>query len=196
MDQSFEFSLRPSLFHSKKTLLITPHFVEWDNINFSKFEMAELRYGVKGINGVGFINGRRYCIDIRSLTGKIITIRFITLYGVGKKALDEKFNSILQALFTNFINEIAGRYLESFYKKIDFILLGVVVSQEGIQLNNKFYIIPWADVGTKRYWHYCTLFSNSQPSIYKAFTYLTDWNTGVLYSVVRAILKRKNLLEE
>lgn len=76
----------------------------------------------------------------------------------------------------------------------DFSILGVIFSQSGIQLDKKSDIISWIDLGTKNYNTYYSLFSKSDSKKYKLFYYLSDWNTVVLYSVSRSILKAKKLL--
>ena len=101
----------------------------------------------------------------------------------------EKYKLILSALFENFLNDILLYLIAKFNHKIDFKLLGVVFTQEGIILDNKSDIISWFDLGTKNYWTYFSVFSTSDPNKYKAFQYLTDWNTVVLYSVTRHIIK-------
>ncbi|MEI9959520.1 MAG: hypothetical protein WDM90_25100 [Ferruginibacter sp.] len=99
MPQIHEFIVKPSLFASPKKLSIQPAFIEFNNINFSKLEIAELRYGVKAIKGYRFVIGRTYCIDIRNTDGKIIKLRLSSLYSVRKKLLNEKYATIVNALF-------------------------------------------------------------------------------------------------
>jgi len=40
------------------------------------------------------------------------------------------------------------------------------------------------------------MFSKSDPNYYRAFEYLNDWNTAILYSVSRQILKEKGFWNE
>ena len=194
MIQPLKLFLKSTIFDKEKVLTIDPEFVEYDGINFSKFEIAEIRYGIKSINGYRFRIGRIYCIDIKSLNGNILKFRLKSLYRIRIKKLEEKYKLILNALFKNYLNDISLTYIKMFNDKIDFSILGVTFSQSGIQLGKKSDIISWIDLGTKNYNSYYSLFSNSDSKNYKLFYYLSDWNTVVLYSVSRSILKAKKLL--
>jgi hypothetical protein len=186
--------LKPTIFDSEKNIVITPEAIEFDNTSLSKFEISELRYGVKAIRGYRFRIGRIYCVDIKSFTGVIIKIRLKSIYRIRKNQLGQKYKAILEAVFDNFINDISQSFIQKFKKGIDFNLLGVTFMQEGILLDKKYKIITWQDLGTKNYLSYYSLFSKEDSNKYKAFYYLSDWNTIVLYSVSRHILKEKKLL--
>jgi hypothetical protein len=182
------------MFDNEKLLMIEPGFIEFDNNRWSKQEIAELCYGVKGIRGYSFVIGRIYCIDIKNTSGNIIKIRLKSLYRVRRKQLGEKYRLILSTLFENFINDISLSFIEKFKNKVEFTILGVTFTQEGIIFGNLSETISWFDLGTRNYRTYYSLFSNQDPRKYKTFQYLTDWNTVVLYSVSRSILKLKGLL--
>ena len=193
MVQSLTLTLKETIFAKESTLTISPESLEYQNISLSKFEIDEIRYGVKAIRGSMFRIGRIYCIDAKSLSGTIMKIRLKSLYGIREKTLGEKYRLIVKALLENFINPICQSFINLFKSKIDFDLLGITFTQEGIILEKKTRVIPWYDLGTKNYSRYYTIFSKGNPNNYKAFYYIEDWNTAVLYSVSRYILKAKKL---
>jgi len=194
MAQLHEFIVKPSLFASPKKLSIHPAFIEFNNINFPKLEIAELRYGVKAINGYRFVIGRTYCIDIRNADGKIIKLRWSSLYSVRKKLLNQKYAAIVNALFENYFNEIITNFIQSFFDRASFILLGNTFTQEGIILSKTDEVIDWNDVGTRDFRNYFLIFSKSQSDKYSSFYYLADWNTIVLKTVTRYILESKGMV--
>lgn len=194
MAQTFKSFLKSSIFDKGKLLILEPEYIEFGDIKFSKFDIAELRYGIKAIKGYRFRIGRIYCIDIKSLDGRIIKIRLKSLYRVRRVLLGKKYKQIVETLFANYINDISLSYIKQFNNKIDFTLLGNSFSQEGLILDQTNELISWFDLGTKNYYSYYSLYSIANPTKYKAFQYLTDWNTIVLYSVSREILKSKKLL--
>jgi hypothetical protein len=195
MSRSVELLIKPTIFDKEKPLIIKPEFIEFDNKNLSKFEINELRYGVKAIQGYRFRIGRIYCIDIKNFTGTIIKIRLKSIYRINKKKLGQKYKMILDALFENFFNDISTGFMKNFKDGIEFDLSGIKFTKEGILIDKKSDIILWRDLGTKNYSTYYSLFSKSNPNRYKALNYLTDWNTSVLYSVSRTILKQKHLIQ-
>ena len=194
MAQTLKLSLKSSIFHKAKQLIIEPEYIEFDDKSFSKFDIAEMRYGIKAIKGYRFRIGRVYCIDIKNLDGSIIKIRLKSLYRIRRILLGKKYKQIVETLFDNFINDISLSYIKKFNDKVNFILLGNSFTQEGIILSQTNEIISWFDLGSKDYYGYYSLFSITNPNKYAAFYYLTDWNTIVLYSVSREILKSKKLL--
>lgn len=169
MVQSLTLTLKETVFSKKNTLTISPEYFEYQNISLSKFEIDEIRYGVKAITGSMFRIGRIYCIDVKSLSGNIMKIRLKSLYGIRKKRLNEKFTSILDALWENFMQDLVEHFINLFRSKVDFYLVGISFTQEGILPDKKSQVIPWNDLGTKNYSRYCAIFSKGNPNNYKAF---------------------------
>lgn len=195
MAQSYIVTLNTAWLLRKRLLTITPDFIDFKNKNFSKFEIAEIRYGLQPIHGLRTRIGRMYCIDVMSLSGKIIKIRFTVLYGIGRKKADGIYSSVVNILFENFFSEISEQYINAFFRNEEVALLGVKLTSKGLVLREKTDPVPWEDIGIRNYWSYCTIIVISNPSVYRSFTYLSDWNAIVLYSIMKYILKSKNLLE-
>lgn len=194
MAQSLTLTLKETIFNKESTINITPELLEYQNISLSKFEIDEIRYGVKAIDGYRFRIGRIYCIDVKSLSGTVLRIKLKSVYGIRKKILGEKYRAIVNALFENYFNFVTQSFINLFENQVDFDILGITFTQEGILLDKKSQIIPWEDLGTKNYSRYYAIFSKENRNNYKALYYLEDWNTAVLYSVSRYILKAKKLL--
>lgn len=194
MAQSLTLNLKETIFEKETTLIISPESIEYQNESLSKFEIDEIRYGVKFIRGYSFYIGRIYCIDIKSVSGTIMKIRLKSLYSIRKKRLGEKYNAILQALWGNYMWNVAESFINIFKSKNDFDLLGIIFTQDGVMFNKKSDLIPWEELGTKNYSGYYAIFSKTNHNNYKAFYYLEDWNTAILYSVLRYILNAKKLI--
>lgn len=82
-------------------------------------------------------------------------------------------------------------YLRQFRAGQSLELLGVSLNSQGVLFDEKVGRISWDFLGTKRYWHYYTLYSEEVPDNYRAFVFLEDWNAGVLRALIEAILKEK-----
>lgn len=82
MAQTLQLIVKSSIFDKENSLTINPEFIQYKNINFSKFEITDVRYGIKAIKGYRFRIGRIYCIDIKGLDGTVIKIRLKSLYRV------------------------------------------------------------------------------------------------------------------
>ncbi|WP_188933179.1 hypothetical protein [Puia dinghuensis] len=83
------------------------------------------------------------------------------------------------------------KYLEQFRDGQPVELLGVSLNSQGVLFDEKAGRISWNFLGTKRYWHYYTLYSEEAPKNYRAFVFLDDWNAGVLRGLIEVILKEK-----
>lgn len=193
MPRPLTLTIKETALSKRKKLVITPESVEFKNKSLAKGDIDEIRYGVKFIRGFEFYIGRIYCIDIKSLSGVVMKIRFTSLYGIRKKRLDRKYSMIVDSLWDNHMREVAESFITLFKNDITFELLGVIFSREGILLTKQSPLILWEDVGTKDYYRYYAIFSKTNPHNYRGFYYRDDWNTGILYSVSKYILGVKNL---
>jgi hypothetical protein len=202
--QTIKLTIKSSILDRYRQLVIDKNYIEFgDNeliatppTKFNKEDITGFRYGIKWINGYQFTIGRTYCIDIQNKNGKIIKLRLKSLYGVRKKQLTNKYIQIVNALHDCFFDDLSRQYLTKFNENIEFELGGLLFSQKGISFKANSDAIPWEDIGTASYRTYYTIYPKSDPNQYKAFEYLYHWNTGVVYSVSRQILKNKGMYIE
>jgi len=82
-------------------------------------------------------------------------------------------------------------YLRQFEEGRPVELLGVSLNSHGVLFDKKLGWVGWNFLGTKRYWHYYTLYSEESPNDYRAFVFLDDWNAGVLRGLIEVILREK-----
>ena len=101
----------------------------------------------------------------------------------------DKYVKIANALLRYYFDALALQHIESFQNNQPIEILGVKIDSDGVLFDQKIGKISWNFLGTKRYHTYYTLFSEVDPNKYKAFEYLTHWNTSLLESVIEAILK-------
>lgn len=194
-----EFTVRSTILDRPRLLVIDPGYLTFDDQNlataaptrFLKEEINAVRYGVKSIDGYRFRIGRIYCIDIRDVSGRIIKIRLKSIYRVRIKSLEAKYNAIVKALFQHYFHAIIRDYLQQFNEGQSIELPDVELNQEGVLFDSKVGWIKWDFLGTKRYWHYYTLYSLEKPDQYKSFVFLEDWNAGILYGLIESILRQK-----
>jgi hypothetical protein len=194
-----EFLVRSTILDRPRLLVIDPQFVEFDDqdreseppTKFLTTEIEGLRYGVKVINGYSFRIGRIYCIDIRDVSGRVIKIRLKSVYRVRRKLLGEKYQEITNSLFKYYFHDMIRQYLRQFQEGQSVELLGVKLNQHAVLFDQKVGWVGWDFLGTRRYWHYYTLYSEESPDNYRAFVFLDDWNAGVLRGLIEVILKEK-----
>jgi hypothetical protein len=82
----------------------------------------------------------------------------------------------------------------------EFRIGDVTFTKENIELNisgifnQKKVSIPWNKIRTKSYYSYFSIYSIENPSdINRGYNYKEDWNTNVLHSVLRTILRDKGI---
>jgi hypothetical protein len=174
--------------YSKKRLLT----------QIKKEELSNVRFGINWIQGRYFTIGRLYSLDLGSNTNQIMKIRLRSIYGINKIILGKKYDEILNTLYEFYLFDKISDYVNNINKGTDIEIAGIVFSGEGITLDPKKSngLITWDDLGSRAYTYYYTLFSNSKPEYYKAFTYLTDWNAVLVYSISRQILMEKGFYKE
>jgi hypothetical protein len=197
--EMLELMVRPTILDRPRLVVIHPEYLEFDDqdrvsevpTRILKTEIEGLRYGVKSIQGYRFRIGRTYCIDVRDTSGRIIKIRLKSVYRVRLKLLNEKYLSIVNALYRHYFHEKTLEYFEQFRDGQTVELLGVNLNSQGVLFDEKVGRVSWNFLGTKRYWHYYTLYSEESPHNYRAFVFLDDWNAGVLRGLIETILREK-----
>lgn len=200
---------RGFLDNRKRQLIIKPDFIQFENkdlisdsyTRFEKEEITALRYGIKWISGYQFIIGREYQIYIQSKDNQTLKINFKSLYGIRKTELNQLYSNIINAIWKFYFDEIIDRLLLKFQNGENIEVGQVHISEKGLTITSsgifkeqrKF--ISWENVGTRDYQTYFNIHSNEDvANINMGFSYLKDWNTAVLYSVVRTILRDKQLI--
>jgi hypothetical protein len=204
MTSTLNIKIKSSFLDRDRQLIIDKDYIEFDNkdliseppTKFLKQDIVSFRHGVKWINGYQFVIGRIYCVDVLSSSGEAMKMRLKSLYGINKKKVTTKYSQIVNALYDNIFDHITKEYLKQFSESKEFEILGVRFTNDGLNINDKQGVIPWEDLGTKSYSTYYALFSKAKPNRYKAFEFLNDWNTGILYSVSMQILKEKGYVAE
>lgn len=189
-----EIEIKPNLLDRDRKLIVTPDIVTYEDSNwkdipnttFNIGEIEGLRFGVEPIQGYVLTIGRRYCVDIKGFDGRLMKIRFTSLYGIRSEQLHEKYVSILNALFNTHQEDIINRHIESFNRNSFVEILGTSFKTEKVTLNG--INILYDDLGFKEYKGYYALFSKNNPKLYKTYSYLKDWNSAVVYSLSKQLL--------
>lgn len=190
-----------------RELIISEEFLKFENkdivnntfTTFKKNQIAEYRFGVKWIKFY-LVFGREYIIEIRNFDGEIIKINYKTYFGRKKEKYHELCNQILSGLWENYFDQIASNYIKKHENGEEFSIGDVTFLAEGIiiKTNSSFRqkkaLIPWDKIRTKTYATYFAIYAVDNASITnRGYSYLTDWNTAILRSVVITLLKRKNI---
>lgn len=205
----FQLSIKRGFLNNReRQLIINPEFIKFECndklsnefVQFNKQEITEYRYGIKWIKGIEFTIGREYQIFIRNRDNNILKINFKSLYGFKKNELHKNYVSILNLLWDYYFSDISLNYINKFHRNEEFNIDNVsftkdylTISVNGI-LKGKKISIPWEKVRTKDYYTYFAIYSIDEPAnINRGYSYLDEWNTGLLYSVVRSILDFKKI---
>lgn len=191
-----EISLRPLLFGKARHLRLSESAIELNGQTINKSELTEFRHGIRWISGIHLTIGRIYCIDIRASNGREIRIRLRSIYGIRKKEKNDQFFQLIHYLYDHYFDDISRSYLKRFQSNEPFVIAGVDFSDTGVRFNTTSGWVKWEDLQTNSYQTYYALSSKQDPANYRAFVYLDDWNTGVLYSVSRSILQEKGYYGE
>jgi len=204
MTLKLQFTLKSSIFDRPRRLTLDPDYLEFDDkdlvssppARFLKEEIEGLRFGINWARGYSFNFGRIYCIDIRNEANQVIRLRLRSYYGIRKRKLGEEYVKIANLLYRYYFYDLTQHYLRLFENNIPFDILRVNFSAEGIIFDKKVGPIPWDFLGARSYKTYYSLFSKTNPTQYKAFDYIHDWNVCVLEGVTAQIITQKSLARE
>lgn len=203
---SLETTIKRSFFdNSNRELIINSEYIKFEDKDhknnsfsiFKKEEITDYRYGIRWINGFKFIIGREYQIFIKNNNNDIIKINFSTYYGRKINEYHKKYVKITEHLWDNFFKDIAISYIEKLKNGESFTIGKIEFSNEGILFSNgilkkSISKIDWQDLETKNYQTYFAIFSKNNPAnINCCLYYKDDWNTAIIYSIIRTYLKEK-----
>lgn len=209
MSTEFKTKYKRSLLDSDSIELhLHPNFIEHVNKNmnnsittFKLSDIKEFRYGVRWYHYY-FIFGREYQIYVRNYNNEVIKINFSTYFKRKKKIYSQLYSELIDSLWKLYFYPQVDAYLKEFEAGEIFQIGETNINPEGIiirvseltKLDRQ--LIPWKDVRTRDYATYFSIYSAQNPrAIHRGYSYKEDWNTAVLYSVVRTIL-RDNKIEE
>ncbi len=120
--------------------------------------------------------------------------------GRNRETLHKLYAEIVDSLWDYYFVHIINDCLEKYNMGEEFSIGDVLFSKDFIKLNvsgifnQKRIIIPWEKVRTKNYHTYFSIYSTENAAeINRGYNYKDDWNTSVLYSVIRSILQNKGI---
>jgi hypothetical protein len=193
--------------NAPRKLILNPKFIQFESNDlttnlytiFDKNEISEFRYGMKWIT-FKITFGREYFVYIKNNQNKIIKINFATYFGRRKKEYHKLYSDIVQNLREIYFNEKVIELLKKYEKNEEFTIGEVAFNKDGIKIKVSGIVslaektIEWNNIRTKTYISYFSIYSAEEPSkTNRGYSYLNDWNTSVLYSVLRTILKNKGI---
>lgn len=168
-------------------------------ITFQKNEIAQYHFGVNWMR-YKFVFGREYVISIKNHNNQVIKINFKTYFGRRKKEYHKLCNEILASLWEFYFGDIATNYIHRQELGEEFKIGEVTFTKDGLNilstasLKSKNEFIPWEKVRTRSYATYFAIYSKEDAmNINRGYSYLNDWNTNVLHSVVKTIMLRKKI---
>ena len=202
MQQIIQIIIKSAIFDRERLLTIHPDYVEFDNaavksstpVKFLRKNIVSFRHGIRWMDG--FIASSIFCIDICNEDDEVIEIRLKSIYGLRENEMVEKYTAILNALYKNYFDDLSRSYLKQLASGNEFSILDIQFNKNGIYLNDNPELLLWKDIEVKVYYTYYSIYSLSGDKAYKIIEPLTEWNAGVLYSVLMQLLKYNKLLEK
>lgn len=171
-----------------------------DRLFLKNHEIQNIRFGIENIRGFEFNIGRLYEVFLKDEHSKVMKIAFSSLYGYQRTNRDELYIELLNSLWNSFFEEKYNFFMNAFEQAISFQIGYVLFNPIGIEILNPIFKsksnlrIKWEDLQTEDYVSNFTVMDKHQViHINRSFSYLKDWDTLLLKSVVRSILNNKNL---
>ena len=202
--EDLQFNIKRSLIDNcSRKLIISQQRLSYEDkdiandtfTHFDKDSILEYRYGVKW-KRLYLIFGREYQIFIRNKQGEEIKIHFKSYFGSNKKKYREQYIAILNGLQLFYFDEITNQLLDRFHNGEEIQIGNVAINKEKVIIKQKGLISPkvieiaWKDLKTKNYTTNFSIYSAlNPPESNIAYRYFEDWNTALLYSVIRTIQK-------
>ncbi|MES2546045.1 MAG: hypothetical protein V4548_14265 [Bacteroidota bacterium] len=191
----------------RRRLIFNERFLKFENkdllnnqfTKFQKDQITDYSFGVKWMRYY-FVFGREYIITIKNAQNQIIKINFKTYFGRKKKEYNKLYSEIITGLWECYFEQLASNFIKKNEAGEEFEIGEVLFTEEGIiiktnsSIRQKKAFIPWEKIRTRNYATYFAIYAvDDAASTNRGYSYLNDWNTDVLYSVIRTILSKKNI---
>ena len=106
----------------------------------------------------------------------------------------------MDTLWDFYFSDISWNFINKFQREEEFKIGNVGFSKDNITigvsgiLKEESKTIPWESVRTRDYQTYFAIYSIDDPiNVNRGYSYLDEWNTEILYSVVKSILDLKRI---
>ena len=160
-------------------------------------EISAFKYGIFWIR-LDLTFGREYRIYIKGKNDEVVKLAYRSFFGKGVGQAHENYSATLQALHQFRFKDVIDDFLNNFREGYELRIGNVSIDDSGLTVSNKPFVkpshIPWENVRTRDYTTYFCIFSEADAARQNySFSYLEDWNSAVIYSVVRTILSNKGI---
>ncbi|MGO4770087.1 hypothetical protein ACEN2I_00355 [Flavobacterium sp. W22_SRS_FK3] len=197
---------RSFLDNYERDLHLHPDFIKFDdkdliNNGFTSFktsEIKEFRYGVT-LYQYDIVFGREFQLYIRNFDNQILKINFKSYFGIKKNEYHELYAKIINTLWNLYFKQKVLVFLKDFEEGKSFDIGDVNVNSEGVVisisklLKQEEKLVIWNDVGIRKYATYISIYSlENSLDFNRGYSYKEDWNTFVLYEVIKNVINMKN----
>lgn len=187
----------------KRKLVIGPQFLFYGSTNkevntensIAANEIAAYKFGIRWLK-LDVTFGRAYKIDIKTTANKITKIRFNRYFSIGATKAHQLYSDILTEINSTYFSDIENNLLSEFNDGKEINIDRVSFNDTGIVIKTDFKKtqLLWDDIRTKDYYSYFAIYSVNDPANTNfTFSYADDWNTTLLYGVLRTLLQNKKI---
>ncbi|MDQ1167148.1 MULTISPECIES: hypothetical protein [unclassified Flavobacterium] len=198
---------RSFLDNYKRDLHLHPDFISFENkdlvgsgiTSFKTDEIKEFRYGVT-LYQYDIVFGRDFQIFIKNFNDEVLKINFKSYFGIKKSEYTKIYAEIINTVWDLYFKQKVILFIKAFEVGESFTIGDVDINSDGVLitisklLKQEKKLINWKDIGIRKYTTYVSIYSRENPLDFnRGYSYKEDWNTFVLYEVIRNILENKNI---
>ncbi|TDP02495.1 hypothetical protein [Flavobacterium sp. 245] len=172
------------------------------NNGFTSFKTDEIKEFCFGTTLYQYriVFGREYQILVKNFDNEILDIKFKSYFGIKKYKSHELYVEIVNAIWDLYFTKQVYSFIKEFEAGESFYIGEVNINPEGVVifvsrlLKQEKKLIPWEDVALRKYSSYVSIYSSKNPLDFnRGYSYKKDWNTLVLYNVIKNILDNKKI---
>ncbi|GAB3540774.1 hypothetical protein GCM10027443_39080 [Pontibacter brevis] len=195
--RSLRFKLSAGMFDRKRTLRLTPGYLEYEANFFEpghltridKKDILDIKFNMNWIIWYRFYVGCDFRIDIKTKEKGVFRIKFVSYFDKNT-AYIRTFNRIVDWMWEHYLQDIINAYLQQFYLTHELELREVRLTDEGVYFINKDHLSFWEDVGVKEYEDYFAIYNQSFPELNERILF-DEWGSEVLLGVIEALKEKK-----
>ncbi|WPO79115.1 hypothetical protein [Flavobacterium sp. KACC 22761] len=206
MGTELQLKIKRSLLDNyERDLHLHPDFIKFEdkdlaNNGFTSFNADEIKEFCFGVTfyQYRFVFGREYEILIKNFNDEILKIKIKSYLGIKKHQTHQLYAKIINAVWDLYFAKQVDSFVKEFEAGESFTIGEVNINPEGViisiskLLKQEKKLIPWSDVALRKYSSYISIYSKENALDFnRGYSFKKDWNTFVLYNVIKNILDNK-----
>lgn len=191
-----QYDLKTGLFSKPRKLILTEHYVEFENIGLkedtfkrlNKEDIKDFKHGMDWIVWYRVVVGQHFSITFKDKRNNELKIFFKNYFGLNKHYFN-LYAAIVDDIWRYYHQGIVNAHLEKLHHDEALSLKGLKLNKRGVEMGKDKPFLPWSNIMIKEYDSYFAVYDKDKPALHTRISY-NEYETETLWGAMMAILQQ------